>query len=326
MSHVRTNVLIGSLLAIVLASQSAQARPAWGIVVDRRGRVLFADVNNGNCVWMIAENVELSRRVSGKHSHDLFLDADGDLYVSHVTASAGNKWQSSLWRYTPPQSPAIVIAPTENRKAFWGNSFTLDRGGNVYFAYKNNPSAGEDDDEVLLLKRRPDGVVSVLAGGATGHADGSGRRARFRNPGAMAWGPDAALYVTDVDTIRKVSLDGTVTTYLRALNGSQTDSGSSRTESHLFGLTFDEAHSAYVADFGGRRVLKINSNGQPTTALRTEPAWSPVGVTVYGQALYVLEIGTNLRGNAAGPRVRRVTPDGTATILATVKHDEPPRK
>ena len=275
---------------------------------------------------MIAENGELSRFVSGKHSHDVFLESGGDLFVADVAAGAGNKWRSSLWRITPVRSTSVVIAPTENRKAFWGNAFTLDRDGNVYFGYKNNPSAGEMEDEVLLLKRRPDGVVSVLAGSAGGHVDGTGPRARFRNPGAMAWGTNDALYVTDVDSIRKVSRDGAVTTHVRSLTALQPDVVSSRATSQPFGLTFDRASSLYVADFGSRSVLTIGPNGNLIRSLRSEPEWSPVGVAVDGKALYVMEIAPNQRGAAQGPRVRRITPDGTATTSATVKNEGPDRK
>ena len=285
MKHASTIVLVGSLLAIVLVSHSARAHPAWGIVVDRRGRLFFADVNFGNCIWMIAENGDLSRFVSGKHSHDLLLDAGGDLYIADVAARSGNKWQSSLWRITPVRSTSVVIAPTENRKAFWGNAFTLDRDGNVYFAYKNNPSAGEIEDEVLLLKRRPDGAVSVLAGSASGKVDGTGPRARFRNPGAMAWGPDDHLYVADVDSIRKVARDGTVTTHVRSLTALQPDVVSSRSTSQPFGITIDRASSLYIADFRSRSVLTIGPNGKLLRSLRSEPEWSPVGVAVDGKPL-----------------------------------------
>jgi DNA-binding beta-propeller fold protein YncE len=167
----------------------------------------------------------------------------------------------------------------------------------------------------------------VLAGSSSGHVDAGGPRAKFRNPGAMAWGPGDTLYVTDVDSIRKVSRDGTVATLVRGLTAADPDGRSSRPASQLFGLTYDEARSAcYVADFGNRSVLKIDAEGQLTRTLQLDPAWSPVGVAVFGQALYVMEVETNPSKSAQGPRVRRITPDGIATTLATVKRDAPALK
>src|SRR5437773_2214342 len=74
---------------------------------------------------------------------------------------------------------AVVIPPTTHRKQFWGNAFTLDRDGSVYFGYTNNPRAGETRDESLLLRRSPAGAVAVLAGSTAGHRDGSGRQVQF---------------------------------------------------------------------------------------------------------------------------------------------------
>ena len=74
----------------------------------------------------------------------------------------------------------------------------------MYFGYTNNPRAGEAEDESLLLKRSPDGRVTVLAGSKAGHRDGKGKEAQFRAINALAWGPDGVLYVADEAAIRKV--------------------------------------------------------------------------------------------------------------------------
>jgi hypothetical protein len=49
MSCARSLACLGVLLSVTLAATVARAHPAWGIVVDGHGRILFADVDHGNC-------------------------------------------------------------------------------------------------------------------------------------------------------------------------------------------------------------------------------------------------------------------------------------
>lgn len=60
----------------------------------------------------------------------------------------------------------------------------------------------------------PDGVVSTLAGGVRGFADGTGADAQFDTPSGLAVDPSGALIVADTgnDAIRRVTADGRVTT------------------------------------------------------------------------------------------------------------------
>jgi hypothetical protein len=142
----------------------------------------------------------------------------------------------------------------------------------------------------------------------------------------MAWGRGDALFITDVDCIRKVTLDGTVSTHARGITDRQSRSPSSQQINQLFGLTFDEAGNCYVTDFGSRGVKHLNPNGEVTRVLHSEPHWAPVGVAVHRQSLYVMEIGIDQPGPADGPRVRRITRDGVATTLATVQRKAVPSR
>jgi hypothetical protein len=48
----RTLLTAALLLAAPLAGPAA-AHPPWGIAVDHRGRVYFADIDHGNHIWTI---------------------------------------------------------------------------------------------------------------------------------------------------------------------------------------------------------------------------------------------------------------------------------
>jgi len=101
-------------LLILLAARPASAHPAWGIVVDPEGRVVFSEVTT-NSVWRVEKDGELVRLVTGRHSHDLFEDAQGTLHGEHVTYDRG-RWLRSNWRLdpsgrfeTPSAPPAEVV-------------------------------------------------------------------------------------------------------------------------------------------------------------------------------------------------------------------------
>src|SRR5205814_1353664 len=79
----------------------------------------------------------------------------------------------------------------------------LDSAGNVYVA-----------DYTTLRKITPAGVVSTLAGStsAIGFDDGTGPSARFVGPFYLATKVDGSIYVAMNSVIRKVTLDGVVST------------------------------------------------------------------------------------------------------------------
>jgi sugar lactone lactonase YvrE len=305
-------------LAVPLAERAA-AHPPWGITVDDRGQVYFADIDHGNHIWRIDVTGTRTSLVSGRHSHDLHLDRGGNLFVAHVAyVPAGERWESRLLKIAPSGATAIVIPPTTDRKQFWGNAFTLDRGGNVYFGYTNNPRAGEAEDESLLLKRSPGGRVTVLAGSGRGHRDGKGRRAQFKALNGLACGPEGLLYVSDEDAVRKVTPDGDVTTLARDLVARKHDTEPAGGSDHLFGLAVAPGGAVYAADHSGRRIVKITPEGRTATAATSEPPWAPTGVAVAGDDLYLLEVGSSRTGISLGPRVRKVSAGGKGAILATV--------
>jgi sugar lactone lactonase YvrE len=214
-----------------------------------------------------------------------------------------------------------VIPPTTERKRFWGDAFTLDGEGDVYFGYTNNPRAGEVEDESLLLRRGPDGGVTVVAGSRAGHRDGKGPEAQFRAFNGLAWGPDGTLYVADESAIRKVARDGTVTTLASDLVAKGPGLLPLGPRNHLFGLAVGADGTAYAADYTGRRIVEVSPDGRSSTASESEPGWAPTGVAVAGEDLYILEVGTVPAPRPAGPRVRKVSPGGGSEVLATVTDD-----
>jgi hypothetical protein len=67
-------------------------------------------------------------------------------------------------------------------------------------------------------------------------------------------------------------------------------------------------------------VLKVTPGGKVTTVIQLQSPWSPTAVALSGSDLYVLEyLHTVVESRREWlPRVRKVSSDGTATIIATV--------
>jgi len=83
-----------------------------------------------------------------------------------------------------------------------------------------------------------------------------------------------------------------------------------------------------VADNDNRRVLKVTPDGRVTTLLRVESPWSPSGLAYSNNDLFILEFGTTPT-NTTAPRVRKLSPDGSVTLIASVgemKASAPPRE
>ena len=295
---------------------SARAHPATGIVVDRSGNVYFSDLET---IWKFSREGKLSvfrEGQRGRHVHELSIDSDDNVYGADVSYNPSTRgWITSVWKMGPAGKITYLQESTENPPR--GISILLDHDGNMYSIDQNNHT----ETQTLLLKRTPAGVVTTLAGGAYGHHDGKGAAARFSSIGGMTFGADGNLYLTDGATIRRVTMDGEVTTIKKGLDSRDSKDQprflAGLSASHT-GLSVAPDGAIYAADSANRRLLKITTSGSVETILRTEPPYFPNGVAAVGNDLYVLEVGFTLPNISSGPRVRKISANGSQTILTTV--------
>jgi sugar lactone lactonase YvrE len=307
--------LIAFLIQFFLLLVGLRADPSNTLVVDKQGRVYFGDVLH-NTVWKIEEG-KITPFLKDKHSHRVTLDAQGNLFGEHLEyVPANDSWRFHMWKATPTGEVSYVVPPSSGFP--WG--LLMDKDGNRY-EWHGNVNKQEDS---RIVKRAPDGTLTTIAGKGWGLIDGKGEQAKFSKIGGMAWGPDGALYVTDDDAIRRITLDGTVTTIVRgvaelqmgfkarALNLIALGKGGG----HLYGLTLDAQGNIYAANFSGKAVIQFAPDGKVLNVIKSENGWAPSGVAVSGGDMYVLEFSDE--GATKGPRVRKVTADGRAVTLGTV--------
>lgn len=277
------------------------------MIHDKLGLVL-SDIP-GNTIWrIVGGRVEpLIRQV---HSHELILGSDGAIYGTNPEPSGT---VSSVWRIDGAGRLSYVVSPALD-SALGLQSFLITGDGVIYSVNRydhNRPT-------VVLLRRDRSGVVTNVAGGAKGFADGVGARARFSGIDGMRQSTDGRLLIADGVYLRSVTPSGHVSTVTRPLTRR-------RWGEDLLGVSSARAATVHVADHAGRRVLRVSlATGEAEEIDRSDILWAPSGVEVAQNAVYVLE---HLRPPLSvlgdlqvGPylRVRRVGLGASSTTLALI--------
>src|SRR5262249_19896569 len=144
----------------------------------------------------------------------------------------------------------------------------------------------------------------------------------------LATGPEGSLYLACHNAVLKVKADGTFTKVAEKVEVKDCDEAMPYDPTvpmpSLRGLAVDAKGTVYAAATGCRCVVKITADGKVETVLKSERPWSPTGVAVSGEDVYVLEYAQANAGADKGwrPRVRKLGRDGKVTTLATVARDE----
>jgi sugar lactone lactonase YvrE len=177
----------------------------------------------------------------------------------------------------------------------------IDDVGNVYVA---------DSQNNVIRKITPAGLVSTYAGNGTkGYVDGPAASAEFNQPNGLAIDKSRNIYVTDFfnNVIRKISSDGTVSTF--AGNGSPglTNGPSGTAEFHLpSGITIDGSNNLFVAESVNSDIREITPSGDVSTF--ATGLNGPVRITVDGS--------DNLYVTTSANIIQKVTSTGTVSTYA----------
>jgi len=137
----------------------------------------------------------------------------------------------------------------------------FDRSGNLYIA---------DHGNMVVRKVATSLTASTLAGNApvSGGTDGFVSDARFFLPNQLAFDHLGNVFLTDsANTIRKIDVDGNVTTFAGTRNqaGSADGTGAAARFFYPQGLAVDAANNVWVADTGNNTIRKITPDGKVTT-------------------------------------------------------------
>ena len=164
-----------------------------------------------------------------------------------------------------------------------------------------------------------------LPGGA-GNVDGTGSAARFRFPSGVAADRAGNVYVADKsnNTIRKIRLDGVVTTLAGSAGqiGSTDGTGSAATFGGPWGVAVDGGGTVEVADLNNHTIWKITPAGEVTTLAGSSGKSGSADGTGSAALFHVpTAVAADSTGNlyvadSANFTVRKLTPAGEVTTFA----------
>ncbi len=131
---------------------------------------------------------------------------------------------------------------------------TVGNDGNLYVA---------DTENHVIRRVTPAGVVTTFAGmaGMQGSTNATGTAARFSSPQGITTGPGGELYVSENShTIRRIAMDGSVTTLAGLYNtsGSTDGIGAAARLYNPRGLAFDAGGKLVVASGYARTIRRID--------------------------------------------------------------------
>jgi len=187
---------------------------AAGIVADEDGTIYIVDTFNGRIrkidpsgqVSTLAGSGTMGFRDAAaemaqfNYPDGIAIDKEGNLYVSDAA--------NFRIRKITPAGVVSTLAGSGVKGTLDGNAgsaqfndmgdMVADSEGNLYIA-----------DDNRIRKITPQGVVSTIAGGAVGYADGDGARARFAYPAGLGIDAHNNIYVADANNnrIRKISFE-----------------------------------------------------------------------------------------------------------------------
>lgn len=253
---------------------------ATGIACDDQGTVYVANGGNNYVaaisfighVTVLAGRSGLKGHVDGPaldarfdHLSGLARDAQGNMYVS--------EWDSHDIRKITPAGVVSTLAGTGTQgytdgpgaiaQFYIPAGLAVDGQGNVLVADQGNNR---------IRKITPAGVVSTVAGTGSsfsgGFADGPAREARFNSPRGVAVDAQGIIYVADANNnrIRKIALDGTVSTVAGATECGDADGPRSQARFYYpTGVAVDGRGMVYIADHNANRIRLLEPDGFVST-------------------------------------------------------------
>ncbi|HXR38954.1 MAG TPA: hypothetical protein VN776_07670 [Terracidiphilus sp.] len=293
-----------------LFASSAFAHPASGIVVDAQGRVYFVDSHHG--VMRIELSGALTKIHEDKAGHWLALDERGAF--SRVTPK-------QFERITPDGAiPGLIFASG-------GAPLVVGADGDLYYG-----SNGSQQDSF------PPGAMTVVRLSARGRQNIFAPALKDKlvelkdGITGLASGPDGSIYVATWNGIIELRRDGSIGRVVHPATVQDCDhdpadhNPANASSPLLRGLAVDSRGKLYVAATSCHRVIEIAPDGQVTSVLASERPWSPTGVAIRGDEIYVLEY-TNANGPATEgwyPRVRKTGRNHEVTTLFAVPASSAP--
>ncbi len=272
------------------AGGAARFSAPYGLTLDNSNNLIVADTIN-HCIRKITP-AGMVTTLAGTNAYGyadgtgcearffrpqgIARDADGNFIVADTR-------NNRIRKVTPAGIVTTIAGGDTNGYAdgvsntarfYWPGGVTVGSAGRVLVA---------DTGNHCIRQITPGGAVSTLAGtNAQGYADGAGSAARFYSPDGLAVDSLGCVLVADTynHCIRKISLDGKVTS-LTGTNAGYADGSAGMAEfNQPFGLAIDHADTLFVADYQNHCIHKVmNGLVAPVTTVAAQSGLTGTGTT-----------------------------------------------
>ena len=294
-------------IALLLAPCVAEAHPSYGLVMDSKGNLFFSDEGT-SVVWRVDPRGHSQIVVRNVHCHFLSIDSGDNVYGEDVQyESSNNTYISRVWKLSPSGRVVIVMpstadVPDVSRYTFadpWGRVYALEVGRQTTNLQTWSPGAG----------------FRTVFGGPKMVRDGPARTARAAWPRAFAFTAPGAAYFADGALVRGLAPNGDVTTLAEI----RADPRAPKQKPSVMGLAVTSGGDVLAADIGTHRIWRLTPATRRVSAVAVSDAtWLPSAVAERGGTIFVLEHGEYRTAHWGFVRVRKLSPDGRATTVATV--------
>jgi sulfatase modifying factor 1 len=286
-------------ILLFLSAAHCWPHPGSGIVADREGNVYFTDTGAG--IWKIDPQGRVTQH-QGSAFHWMTID--------HENRHAEGRWPQFVERST------TIERVEKNPTLLNSSDFPITVAPDGAFYYPEFNPGGPLRIYKIAGERSERSTFTTLRTGA------DGKELQWLN--GIAAGSDGAIYFTENAALRKISPRGELSTIAQNISVAdcqRIDGAGEHLGPMLRGLDIAGDGTIYVAASACRALLKITPAGAVTNLLRIDPPWSPTGVAVSGEVIYVLEY---LHNNGHDrrewtPRVRKISANGTSSIIAQIE-------
>jgi len=189
---------------------------------------------------------------------NMVLDTTGNLFVADAFAIRKITPNGDVTTFAGRDEPGYADGPGASAQFTSINGIATDSDNNLYIADSGNHK---------IRRVTPSGIVSTLAGGDEGFADGTASEAQFNAPAGIAIDATNTLYISDARNhkIRKITSDGSVTTIAGGDEGFADGNALNAQFNLPIGITLNSENNFYITDVLNHKIRKIDTNNQVTT-------------------------------------------------------------
>lgn len=276
--------LIRVLLFILLFPLSTEAHPGIGLVYDGKHTMYYTDLVH---IWKMDTNSgEASIFLENIHSHELWLDDNDTLYGEHYWYDESVQvFKHYIWMAKPDADFSKISETHVGENDHF--SFVRESLNSSY-----RLTTGSSKFELIHINNDSTSILAKLD---------------FIDPSWLYLTSDSNVFIVDYPSLHSISLkDSSITQWSEDLSYSSLPFSLQDNHHHIYGVWQDINSNIYVALFGGRKVVRIDSSLNQKTVIKTSFFWSPInGVFDSNNDLWLLE--ASMRGKV---RLRKVALNG----------------